>query len=149
MAIRDVVKVSRKTFFDPKAWFGWNEVKLQSTAIFSILRDLFSISTPAREETFEQAIARFNIAEEDVERIAKRYLHFTWFFVVCFLIVFAYAFFLLFTYHVFFAFLMALAVATFFLGQAFRFHFWHYQLSVRRLGVTYTEWKNVFLGSKE
>jgi hypothetical protein len=149
MAIRDVVKVSRKTFFNPKAWFGWDEMKFQFITIVSILRDLFSIAAPLREETFEQAMVRFNITEADRQNLSNRYFYFAWFFIACFLLVFAYAFFLLFAYGAFFACLMALAVAAFFLSQAFRFHFWHYQLAVKRLGVTFQEWKNAFLGSKE
>lgn len=149
MAIRDVVKVSRKTFFNPKAWVGWDEMKFQFSTIISVLRDLFVAQVPSREETFEQALLRFNIDETQVAMLTKRYLRFAMVFLLCFLLTFAYAFFLLFAHHAFFAWLMALAVAAFFLGQAFRFHFWHYQLSVKRLGVTYAEWKNALLGSKE
>ena len=149
MAIRDVVKVSRKTFFNPRAWLGVDELKFQFSTIISILKDLFSTPVPAREETFEQALARLKIEETDLTFLKNRYWTFSLFFMVCFFITFAYAFFLLFSHHVFFAFLMALAVALFFVGQAFRFHFWYYQLKSRRLGVTFTEWKNAVLGTKE
>ena len=149
MAIRDAVKVSRKTFFNPKAWVGWDEQKFQVSTIISVLRELFSVATPAREETFEQALVRLNINEADLVAITKRYWHFAIIFVICFFVTFAYAFFLLFAHHAFFAWLMALSVAAFFLGQAFRYHFWHYQLTVRRLGVTFVEWKTAVLGTKE
>jgi intracellular multiplication protein IcmV len=149
MAIRDVVKVSRKTFFNPRAWVGADELKYQFSTIVSILKDLFSTPLPAREETFEQALVRLNIAEEDLDNLKKRYWHFCLFFVLCFFIAFAYAFFLLFAHHSLIAFLLALAVSLFFVGQAFRFHFWQYQLQVRRLGVTFAEWKNAMLGTKE
>jgi len=149
MAIRDAVKVTRKTFFNPRAWLGVDELKFQFSTIITILRDLFTVATPLREETFEQALQRFNIEEKQVDQLQKRYLSFAWFFILCFLLAFAYSFFLLFSRHAFLAFLMGLSVAAFLLGQGFRYHFWHYQLKVRRLGVTFDEWKNAFLGSKE
>lgn len=149
MAIRDAVKVSRKTFFNPRSWVGLDELKLQFVTITSVLRDLFSVPSPTREETFDQALARLQIDEKQVEALKKRYLHFSWFFLLCCLLTFAYAFFLLFAHHAILAWLLALSISILFLGQAFRFHFWHYELTVRRLGVSFNEWKNAFLGTKE
>lgn len=149
MAIRDVVKISRKTFFNPKAWVGWDEKKFEFSTILSVLREMFAVPTPAREETFEQALVRLQIEEESLQPLTKRYKNFAIFFMICSIVTFAYAFFLLFAHHALFAWLMALAIASFFLGQAFRYHFWHYQLTVRRLGVTFAEWKKALFGTKE
>lgn len=149
MPVRDALKVSRKTFFDPKAWIGWEQMKYQFATIVGIVGGLFTVPTPTREETFEQALTRFNISPEEVAALSARYLHFAAFFVLCFFLSFAYAFFLLFAHHAFFAFLMAFAIGFFFLSQAFRFHFWHYQLKIKRFGVTFAEWKNALLGRKE
>ena len=38
MAVRDAFKVSRKTFFNPRAWFNYDEFKGQNNALWNLLR---------------------------------------------------------------------------------------------------------------
>ena len=149
MAVRDVLKVSRKTFFNPSAWLGLDLLKDQSRFIWATVKDLFIPPTPEFEETFEEAMVRLELSEDDIKTALTNYRYYTWLFVVLGLFTFAYSFYLLFRHATFLGWLLGLAVSALFFSQAFRFDFWAFQIKRRKLGATFVEWKRHFLGEKE
>lgn len=148
MAIRDIFKVSRKTFINPSAWIDLDALKTQNQMVWGALKSLFSTPVPVREETFEQAVKRLGLTEDDIQTSISRYRTYALLFVGLALLVFIYAFFLLFYYGYLLAWLLAMAVCGLFLAQAFRFDFWAFQMRKRRLGITFNEWKQSILGQK-
>ena len=96
MAIRDVFKLSRKTFINPRGWLGYDMLKEQTLTLWSLLKAMFTPAKPTREETFEQALQRLELTEEQVDATAVSYRYYALILVVCGLLSFAYAFFLLF-----------------------------------------------------
>src|SRR5579862_4561130 len=149
MAIRDAVKVSRKTFFNPRGWLDYDNLKQQTIGLLAILQTTFRPVSPAREESFEHAVERLNLTETDIQTTIKNYRLYALIFFCLGFITFCYAFFLLFYHHTFFGWLLGLCVCSFFLSQAFRFDFWSLQMRKRRLGLTFSEWKKSILGDKE
>jgi intracellular multiplication protein IcmV len=149
MALGDMFKVSRKTFFNPRAWLGYDELKTNSVTIFAILSTLFRAGPPGEQETFDQAKKRLNLSEKDIQNSIKNYRIFTLIFFIFALIAFCYAFYLLFMHGTFFGWLLGLCVCGLFLSQAFRFDFWALQMKKRTLGLTFKDWKNHILGVKE
>jgi hypothetical protein len=150
MAIRDVFKISRKTFFNPRAWFNYDEFKNQNRILWGTLSTVIIPPTPApiTDETFEQAMARNGMTETDREEGVKAYRRFALLFVFLALIAFIYAFFLLFAYHVMSGWLLALCVCALLLSQAFKYDFWSLQLRRRNLRLTFNDWKEAMLGNK-
>jgi len=148
MAIRDIVKLSRKTFFNPLGWIDLASLKTQTRSIWDIVSGLFESSRPEREETFEAAQARLMLTDNDVINTAKTYKLYALIFTGLGFLVFMYAFFLLFRYFTITGWLLALAAASLFFAQAFRFDFWALQMKTRRLGLTFKEWKSHVLGIK-
>lgn len=146
MAVRDIFKISRKTFFNPSGWLDLNGLIEQNKTIISVLKNLFTKAEPARQETFEQAMERLKLTEPDIVALVRRYTLFVWLFVVCALAAFAHAFYLLFAYHLFFAWLLSMSVSLFFWAQAFRYDFWGLQLRRRALGLSFADWKKSRLG---
>lgn len=140
MAIKDIFKVSRKTFFYPSAWLDIESIKNNNIAIWTVLRNLFKKDQPVRTETFEQAMKRQELTEADVNKVEKDYRIYVFIFVVCGLLVFAYSCYLLVNLMLA-GWLLALAAAALFFAQAFRYDFWAFQIKQRRLGCTFAEWK--------
>lgn len=148
MAIRDIFKVSRKTFINPSGWFGLDSFVEQNKTIWDTIRSLFSPAKPLREETFEQAMQRMHLTEADLQNSAKNYRLFALVFVLFGLLLFLYAFYLLFTHSSYTGLLLAIAASAVFFSQAFKYDFWAFQIKRRKLGVTFAEWKANILGIK-
>lgn len=148
MALRDIFKISRKTFLNPSGWIDLEGLKQQNRTIWTILKNLFSPPTPIEKETFEQAMTRLRLTEEDVQSAKTTYRLYAIFFLSLGLIVILYAFYLLFHHGTFTGWVLAVASAALFLSQAFKYDFWAFQLRRRKLGATFEEWKNSLLGHK-
>lgn len=140
MAVKDVFKVSRKTFFNPRAWLGFDLLVSQFQTTWALVRGLFTVDAPARTETFEEAMKRLNVDEAAVQESSKNYLFYSVAFFLLGAAAFIYAFYLLILYTTFTGWLLGLAVSALFLAQAFRFNFWHFQIKYRKLGCTFAEW---------
>jgi intracellular multiplication protein IcmV len=141
MAIKDVVKVSRKTFFNPRAWLGYDTLKESTQGFIGIVRGVLGRRTfePGEKETFSEAAARFNLTEKDIKDLQLTYFSYALLFFLIALLIFAYCIWLLIHWHIN-AFILALALVAMMLSQAFRFHFWYFQIKHRKLGATLNEW---------
>src|SRR4029078_9012133 len=148
MAIRDIFKVSRKTFFNPSAWLDYDTLKAQTVNIVSVLRNMFTIPKPAKEETFEAALKRLNITEAEAEKAKTHYRSYALLLTLVALLAFLYSFYLLFTHHSIFTWLLGMAITALFLAKAFQFDFWAFQIKRRKLGATFNEWFEDVFGKK-
>lgn len=149
MAIRDMLKISRKTFLNPTGWIDYDSLKYRTKSIWDILKGMTTVATPDREETFEQAMERQGLTDADVEQRISTYRLFAIMFVLLGSVVFFYSFYLLFKHSTFAGFLLGIAASAVFLSQAFRYDFWTMQLKERRLGMTFEDWKSHILGIKK
>jgi intracellular multiplication protein IcmV len=140
MAVKDIFKVSRKTFFNPSAWLGVNELTAYNRVIGDTLKTTFTPDKAQRKESFEQALKRLNLTEEDVQLRAKRYRLYSWIFAGFGLVLFLASFYYLFAYHTFAGWCLAMMSAVLFAANAFRFDFWYFQIKHRKLGCTFNEW---------
>jgi len=147
MPIGDIFKVTRKTFLNPNGWIDADNIKLCSKTIWGFVRPLFTTPKAINKETFEQAMDRLGLTEEDVVSSAKKYRQYAFAFLLLSLLAFIYSFYLLFSQTAFFDWLLGMAVTGLFLSQAFRFDFWAFQMKRRQLGATFNEWKNDLLGN--
>lgn len=141
MPIKDVLKVSRKTFFNPRGWFGYDALKENTLGLWVVLKDLFTVDQPTRQETFEEAIKRLKLTEEDLKNSAQSYTILTTIFVILGSISFLFCFYFLFYHQTLAGCVLAIATAAIFFSQAFRYHFWLFQIKHRKLGCTFEEWR--------
>ena len=149
MAIRDIFKISRKTFINPTGWIDYESLKYQNRTIWSILKNLFSVPRPEREESFQAAMKRLGLTEEQVQYGAKNYRLFSIGFFALGLLVLFYSFYLLFGHGAFWGWLIGLGVSALFFAQAFKYDFWSLQMRRRKLGLTFADWKESVLGDKD
>jgi len=147
MAVKDIFKISRKTFFDPGAWLGLNQLVGYTRLIGSTLKTTFTPDKITRTETFEQALQRLNVTEEDLQHLTTRYRWYTLLFLVLGLLSFIAGFYYLFAYHTVSGWILAMTVSLLFGANAFRFDFWYFQIKYRKLGCTVAEWWSGKLGA--
>lgn len=148
MAIRDVFKFNRRTFFNPSDWIDYDNLKTFTRTIWDLLLTIFAVPRPAKEETFEEATRRLNLSEEDIQNQIKTFRGYAIFFFLLGLLIFIYAFYLIFRYLTFMGFILGLVSSILFFAQAFRFDFWSLQMRKRKLGLTFSDWKESILGNK-
>jgi hypothetical protein len=149
MAIREVFKVSRKTFFNPSAWIDVGFLKYQNGIMKSTLTGLFSTDKPEHEETFAAAVKRLHLSEKSIKNTTRTFRLYALIFALCGFIIFFYSFYLLFRYTSITGWLLGLAASGLFFSQAFKFDFWAFQMRKRKLGATFEEWKQDILGGKD
>ncbi len=140
MAVKDVFKISFKTFINPLAWIGAKELKTTNKIIRDTLKESFAIPKPERIEEFDQAMERQNMSEADLIKMDRQYLINTAIFLGLGIFSFFAGFYYLIHYKTLSGMLLCFATAMLFLSQAFRFHFWHFQIKHRKLGCTFKEW---------
>ena len=148
MALKDIFKISRKTFFDPLTWIDYQSLKNLNFTLFNQIRALFAVPKPQRKETFEQAVKRFGLNVEELENIKQSYQGYAILFLLISIGIGLFSFYLIFHYKTFFGFLIGAAVVAFSLAQAFRYDFWAFQIKQRKLGCTFAEWKQARFGRK-
>lgn len=141
MPIKDIFKVNRKTFFSPSNWLGLDNLKTATLGVATVLKSVFRAPKPQRQESFEEAMKRLELTEADVEAKANNFLNYALGFAILAVCTFIASFFYLLSYHTIAGFLLCLAVTTLLASQAFRFHFWYFQMKHRKLGCTFDEWK--------
>lgn len=149
MAMKDILKISRKTFFNPRAWIGYDFLRDQTRVIWTFVRDVtLTPSQPVRTETFEEAMQRLNIQENELELIKRRYWTYAVLFLGLAVVDFLYGIYLLFNHYAFLGFVLASAVCALLLTQAFKYHFWYFQVKNRHLGYSFQEWWAAFIRRK-
>src|SRR5262245_34794560 len=68
------VKDFFKSFINVPAWMGMSHLHRTARDIAAMSRDLFTIKRPpVREETFEEAVNRFNLTEVDILQRQKAF----------------------------------------------------------------------------
>ncbi len=148
MAIRDVFKVSWRTFFNPRMWTDYDTVKEQNKTLWQIATSALKADKATRQETFAEACKRLQLSENDLIERAKQYRFYAISFALLGVIALLYAFFLAIHYHSIAGFIIGIAAAGLLCTYAFRYDFWHYQIHERRLGISITEWRQHLLGGK-
>lgn len=141
MPIKDVFKVSRKTFFDPAAWIGTSTVKRHFTDTWRIAGWLFRRPAASeREEEFSDALKRLKITKADFhERVAGYRFSIAIYIVMSLFTAGLLGYFLV--KGAFLDVLFCVAAIALFLSQAFKYHFWLFQIRSRKLGCTIKEWR--------
>ena len=143
MAIKDIVKVTRKTYFNPRGWLGYDTLKTQTSFIWQYFKQVFgpAFNPPVVEhaENFKTAMARLRLSEEDIREAGSLYFLLAIIFAFAAVCVLALFVKYLLNMHIA-ACLVSLGVSAFLLAQAFKYHFWHFQIKHRKLGCTFEEW---------
>lgn len=122
-------------------WMSWGYIR-ETTDRFKVLfLDIVIPKKASTSETFEEAMQRLELTEADLALRKKEFTRLFYFFIVLAVIILAYALFMAYRGSLVTA-LIAFCLSVYALSQAFRFHFWLFQLKHRKLGCTIKEWMN-------
>lgn len=122
-------------------WMSMGTIKDSFEKTSSILSDLVVPAKAQRKETFQEALKRLGISEADLEQRKKEFFRLVVIYTVIGLSIVFYGIYMAVNQH-FAAGLISICLSLFAFGQAFRFHFWLFQVQHRKLGCTVQEWLN-------
>ncbi len=120
-------------------WVSLNYVKDSFKQMTGSFRYLFVPAEPLYQETFEEAIIRLALTEQDLKTRLKEFRSLTRFFLSIAGALLCYTLYLVIRLS-FFGVLISVCLSLFCVAQAFRFHFWSFQIQQKRLGCSMEEW---------
>lgn len=139
--MKEFIKNSVKKGFNVKRWLAFDEVKSNTVSVKKLAQDVFSnpADKPAQPETFEQAVKRFNLSEQDIQKRMQMLFYTALGCVVGMVLALLYAIYLFSSGMVlagFMSTLLGLSMGVY----GFREHFNYFQMKQRRLGCRIGEW---------
>ena len=126
-------------YIRPKQWVSWNFFKKSTTQTIHILKDIYKTPQKGQSETFYQALTRHKMTVQDADRIKNKFYYLSLFFVTFALGMFMYAIDGFFQGQIMRG-VGSTSLVTFLLAQAFRYHFWYFQIAHKRLGCSFFDW---------
>ena len=136
---RGFFRTLSSVFFDIPRWVNVKQYVETNKTLYTKIKDSFRIATPVREETFDAAMQRLKLTEQDLkERILanQRALMILLAFIV---VLCLYGFYLILTGAVAATFVI-LAVIALSSVRAFQYSLWNFQMKHRKLGCSFKEW---------
>ncbi len=136
---RGFFRAVTSTFFDVPRWVNAKQYAEVNKTLYTKIKDSFRIARAQREETFEAAMHRLQVTEQDLqERISanQRALTIMLIFIVLLCL---YGFYLIF-HGAIAGTLLILAVITLSAVRAFQYSFWNFQIKNRKLGCSFGDW---------
>ncbi len=146
MGLFNGMKRVMKPLTDVRTWSDWGRFKDYGGNVISDIKILIVPAKSEAKESFAQAKKRLQLSEDDLERLKDKYFLVSLIFLFLAIIAAGYFVYLvrfqgvgqiLNIYHVS---LLGCVVVILALTQAFRFHFWYFQISVEKLGCDFSEW---------
>ncbi len=126
--------------FRVNQWIGLDHIKSNSKNLYNIGQAAVTPEQPDHEETFEEALKRLNITEDEVKQRKIEFTRLMIIYIFVALLVFSYSIYIVVVFKNFMGFFMGLAVTLFALVHSFKYHFWLYQIRHRKLGCTLKDW---------
>lgn len=135
--------------FNVRAWFDWDRLKSFTSFLVNGFSRLFVPQKNTQVESFDAAQKQFNLSDADLLLKQKALYRLSIVMTAVAFLILIYA-----GYHLFYgtikATIISLVVMMIALVLAFRYHFWYFQIKVRKLGCTFQEWyRQGLLGEKE
>jgi len=118
---------------------GMEQLKQQTTDVKELAEAVFEQRQARRKESFEAALVRLNLSEEDIQNRAKEFKRLVRVFIFIIIGLLAYLVYAI-IQKSWIASLGTMGILLVALAQLFRYHFWLFQITQKRLGCTYTEW---------
>jgi intracellular multiplication protein IcmV len=127
-----------------RGWFGWrlawNQAARGGRFIRSTAISLFVPAQATLTESFEEALVRLHLTENDIADRIKSFRRLFIIFLTASSCLFGYALFMLYIENSYSVALACFGLTAFLIGQAFRYHFWLFQMKRRKLGCSFKEW---------
>jgi intracellular multiplication protein IcmV len=130
-----------KPFVNFPKWLDTKGLKKNNETLYGFAKDIAKPELrPVSQESFDEAMVRLQLTEQDVATRRAFFLRMAIFYAVFAVAVFSYGIYLFFSLGDVFPLIMALAVTAAALALWFKHHFWYIQMKQRRLGLTFDDW---------
>lgn len=131
---------SRFSFINIPAWIGTKQLRSFWSFISIMFKTLFIPKEPTgEEEDFQRAITRLGLTEVDLQQRAKEFKRLVIIFMLFTLLLLGYVGYLIWEESYKIA-TVVFCLDLIVLANAFRYHFWLFQLRQRKLGCSFAEW---------
>lgn len=130
---------SRLVDTNVKGWMSWDYISDTTDRIKDTVTGLATPQQPKYKETFEEAMIRLGLTEADLSKRQIEFKRLFYLFIIIGLSIIFYAVYMAYLKH-FGACLISFCLAGFAFANAFKWHFWMFQLRNRKLGCTVKEW---------
>jgi intracellular multiplication protein IcmV len=128
-------------------WIDFTSLKNSTRYFWAHFNTLFSIKKAENPENFEEAINRMGLSPEDLAKQSHHFLMLSFFFLLMTIALLTYAI-VLYKLTNWMGTVICLSLSLYALSLAFRFHFWHFQISQKKLGCNLWEWCKLTLPIK-
>ncbi len=122
-------------------WMSWDYLSETADRYKVLLVDMVIPKKATYSETFDEALERMQLTQEDINQRKQEFTRLFYFFLALSLLVVCYALYMAFRGYMVPA-LISFCLAFYAFTQAFRFNFWLFQIKHRKLGCTIKEWMN-------
>ncbi len=126
--------------FKVTKWAGLDQIKDSTRGVANLGRNLFLAEQANYAETFEEAMQRLNITQEQLNERRKEFTRLMIIYFFISLAIFAYSIYVVAVHKNFMGFMMGFAITLYALTYVFKYHFWIYQIKNKKLGCTLREW---------
>ncbi|MGB6976554.1 MAG: type IVB secretion system protein IcmV [Gammaproteobacteria bacterium] len=144
---RGLGKVAKPLVNFPR-WMDLRSVSTTAKDIGKMAKGLFVPQQATRQETFEEAVKRLHLTEENIQERMKTLLRLTLVYCLIAVALGTYTGYLLVNGRILAA-LLSFTLTFLSLAFAFREHFWYYQMKQRRLGCGIKEWFIAIFGGAQ
>jgi len=138
---KGIIKRSLTSLFDVRRWVAWDILVGSGKNIISMAKDMFTMpkKKPATKETFEQAVKRLNLTEEEIVQRMQVHLHLTIVYLFMAFALFIYLVYSLVKSHFLASFVCTILDILVFV-YALRTHLIYIQMKHRKMCHTFQEW---------
>ena len=121
-------------------WANADFIKSSFKSIVGFISGMFIPEQADRKESFKEAVDRLQLSKEDIAARTKEFLKLMIIYLVISVVLFSYSLYIAYAYGNVGGFFMGLGITMFSLTNAFRYHFWIYQIKHNKLGCSLKEW---------
>jgi len=121
-------------------WLGLDSLKDNTKGVANTAKAVFTPEEAEQSESFEEALKRLNITEQELESRRQEFTKLLIIYVILGIVIFGYSLYIAISFGNLLGFFMGLALTVFALSYAFRYHFWIYQIKHKKLGSTFRDW---------
>jgi len=145
MFFKPIINWMGRTFLNIFQWSNYTNIAHMTSQLVRFSNTIFIIHPSRSTANFSEVVTQFHLTENDLIRRAQYFGKLISFWLFVFGVVCLYALYLIIK-GVWLGVLSTVILAIMILCQVFRYHFWLFQLKQRRLGCSFDEWFQAFLG---
>ena len=134
-----MAKNKLRRWFNVRAWCDYDRLAQGAFSLRDTIRLLFIPRTTTKKEDFANAIEKLQFSEEDIQVRKHAFLRLTLIMSTMTLLIFCYSLYHLYEGHIR-TFVMSVILSLIAAMLTFRYHFWYFQLTKKKLGCTLNEW---------